>query len=59
MYEYMEDPEEFAQGLTLASRYSLIFIDTYNRVRDFAQQRMALSGMTLPASLELPSPLRE
>jgi len=59
VHEYMEDPEEFAEGLNLAGRYSLMLIDTYNRVRDFALHRMALGETTLPASLELPASLHE
>jgi hypothetical protein len=59
VHEYMEDPEEFAEGLNLASRYSLILMDTYNRVRDFALHRMALAETTLPPLLELPAPLHE
>lgn len=59
VHEYMEDPEEFAEGLNLAGRYSLMLMDTYNRVRDFALHRMALGETTLPASLELPASLDE
>jgi len=59
VHEYLEDPEEFAEGLNLASGYSLMLMDTYNRVRDFALQRMGLGETTLPASLELPVALNE
>ena len=58
VHEYMEDAEEFAEGLNLASRYSVILLDTYNRVREFALHRMGLSETTLPAMLVLPAPLR-
>ena len=57
VHEYMEDPEEFAEGLNLASQYSLILMDTYNRVRSFALQRMAIDETALPAALELPAAL--
>ena len=57
VHEYMEDPEEFAEGLNLASRYSLMLMDTYNRVRNFALLRMDLSETTLPAPLDLPAAL--
>lgn len=57
--EYMEDAEEFAEGLNLASRYCLILMDTYNRVRDYALHRMGLVETTLPAPLELPAPLSD
>jgi len=59
VHEYMEDPEEFAEGLNLASHYSLTLIDTYNRVRDFALHRMGLGESALPASLVMPAPLHE
>lgn len=59
VHEYMEDPEEFSQGLNLANRYSLMLMDTYNRVREFALQRMGLGETTLPAPLELPAALHE
>lgn len=55
VHEYMEDPEEFAEGLNLAGRYSLMLMDTYNRVRDFALHRMGLGEATLPAPLQLPA----
>ena len=59
VHEYMEDPEEFAEGLNLASQYSLMLFDTYNRVRDYALHRMGLSETTLPAWLELPASLQQ
>lgn len=59
VHEYMEDPEEFADGLNLAGGYSPLFIDTYNRVRDFALHRIDLGETALPAPLNLPVPLVE
>jgi len=59
VHEYMEDAGEFAEGLNLASRYSLILMDTYNRVREFALHRMGLGETAVPASLELPAALHE
>ena len=59
VHEYMEDPVEFAEGLNLASRYSLILMDTYNRLREYALDKMGLSEATLPAALELPALLHE
>lgn len=55
VHEYMEDPEEFAEGLKLASEYSLMLMDTYNRVRDFALRRMDLAATSIPAALVLPA----
>lgn len=55
VHEYMEDPEEFAEGLNLAGMYTLTLFDTYNRVRDFALHRMGLGAASLPALLELPA----
>lgn len=59
VHEYMEDAEEFAEGLNLACRYTVMLMDTYNHVRDFALRRMELGETTLPASLELPAALPE
>ena len=59
VHEYMEEPGEFAEGLNLASSYSLMLMDTYNRARDFALHRMGLGEAALPALLELPAALRE
>ena len=58
VHEYLKDPEEFADGLNLAKRYSLVLMDTYNRVRDYALHKMGLDETTLPALLDLPAPLR-
>jgi hypothetical protein len=59
VHEYMEDPEDFAAGLNAASRYSMMLMDTYNQVRDFALRRMRLADAALPAALELPGPRPE
>lgn len=59
VHEYMESPQEFAEGLNLASRYSLTLIDAYNRVRNYALHKMKLPETTLPALLKLPTPLHE
>ena len=59
VHEYMEDAGEFAEGLNLASGYSMMLMDTYNRVREFALRRMGLSEVGLPAMLVLPALVRE
>lgn len=46
----MEDPEDFAEGLDAASRYSMMLTGTYDQVREFARQRMRLAEATLPAA---------
>jgi len=55
VHEYMEDPEEFAEGLNLAGEYSLMPMDTYNRVRNFAQRRMDIAETNLPVASVLPA----
>ncbi|TAN52521.1 MAG: hypothetical protein EPN21_03695 [Methylococcaceae bacterium] len=55
VHEYIENAEEFAEALQLALHYSLMLIDTYNRVHDFAVQRLGMNSMDLPPKLDLPS----
>lgn len=53
VHEYRTDPDAFATDINLAREYSLLFFDTYNRVRTFAAQRMALEEADLPALLPI------
>ena len=53
VHEYMENAALFAEDLLLAKDYSLLLINTYNRLRDYAQTRMSLKAQLLPPSLEL------
>lgn len=53
VHEYMQDPEAFAAALVAAKEYSLMLMATYNRIRGYAEQRMALEA-ELPEPLALP-----
>ncbi len=53
IHEYMTDPGAFADDLLLARDYTRDLIDTYNRIRRFAIERMHLAQEDLPPSLAL------
>ena len=53
VHEYMRDPQAFAAALATAKEYSLMLLATYNRIRGYAEQRMALES-ELPECLVLP-----
>jgi hypothetical protein len=50
----MTDPAKFAQDLVLAKEYSLILIETFNRLRQDATTRMGHKNGSLPRELILP-----
>ncbi len=54
VHEYMTDPAKFAQDLVLAKEYSLILIETFNRLRQDATTRMGHKNENLPEELILP-----
>jgi len=54
VHEYMTAPAKFAEDLILAKEYSLILIETYNRVRQDAITRMGHKKESLPEELSLP-----
>lgn len=54
VHEYMTAPAKFAEDLILAKEYSLILIETYNRVRQDAITRMGHKKENLPEELSLP-----
>ena len=54
VHEYMTDPAKFAQDLVLAKEYSLILIETFNRLRQDAITRMGHKKEKLPEELILP-----
>jgi hypothetical protein len=54
VHEYMTDPAKFAQDLVLAKEYSLILIETFNRLRQDATTRMGHKNESLPEELILP-----
>lgn len=51
VHEYMENPNSFAEDLMLAHEYTDLLIDTFNRVRVFASNRMGLAEGDLPPLL--------
>lgn len=55
VHEYMENAGGFAEALQLTLRYSLMLMDTYNRVREFAEHRLGISSAELPPKLDLPA----
>lgn len=54
VHEYMQSPESFAEDLKLAKEYSRLLIDFYNRLRDYAANRMEIDETKLPQKMELP-----
>lgn len=54
VHEYMTDSAKFAQDLVLAKEYSLILIETFNRLRQDATTRMGHKNENLPEELILP-----
>ncbi len=54
VHEYMTDPAKFAQDLVLAKEYSLVLIETVNRLRQDAVTRMGHKKESLPGELTLP-----
>lgn len=51
VHEYMENPNSFAEDLMLAHEYTDLLIDTFNRLRVFASNRMSLAEGDLPPVL--------
>jgi hypothetical protein len=54
IHEYAGCAEDFADDLMLAKESACLLMTTYNQVRSFAADRMALEKGSLPQSLELP-----
>jgi hypothetical protein len=54
VHEYMTDSAKFAQDLVLAKEYSLILIETFNRLRQDTTTRMGHKNESLPEELILP-----
>jgi hypothetical protein len=51
VHEYMTDAGKFAQNLLLARQYSLVLINTYNRLRVDTMERLHVEQARLPAAL--------
>lgn len=54
VHEYMTDPAKFVEDLALAKEYSLMLIETFNRLRQDAMTRMGYKKENLPEELTLP-----
>lgn len=54
VHEYMVNAEVFVEGLQLARDYSLMILDSYNRLCLFATSRMGIKKSLIPAQLKLP-----
>lgn len=53
IHEYIENPETFAENLKLAKKYSLMLVNCFNQIRNFAATRMAVKENKLPQKVEL------
>lgn len=53
IHEYADRAEDFAEDLNLAKEYTHVLLQTYNRVRDYAVERMGLQEGRLPDPLVL------
>lgn len=54
VHEYMTDPAKFVEDLALAKEYSLMLMETCNRVRQDAITRMGHKQQNLPEELTMP-----
>ncbi len=54
VHEYMTSATKFVEDLKLAREYSLMLMETFNRLRQDAMTRMAYDAGGLPAALSLP-----
>ncbi len=59
VHEYMTDPAKFAQDLVLAKEYSLMLMETFNRLRQDAMTRMGHKIENLPEELTLPGQFKD
>jgi uncharacterized protein with HEPN domain len=59
VHEYMTDPAKFAQDLALAKEYSLMLIETFNHLRQYAITRMGHKKESLPDELTLPGQCKD
>jgi len=59
VHEYMSSSAKFVEDLALAKEYSLMLIDTYNRMRQDAMKRMGYKKESLPEELNLPGQFKD
>ncbi len=57
LHEYITQPESFAEDLLLAKDYSVMLIETFNRIRQDALTRMAHKPESLPEALPILMPV--
>lgn len=53
VHEYIGRADDFAADLLLAKEYSLVLVDSYNRLRAFAAERMGIDEALLPGKLAI------
>lgn len=53
VHEYMVRADSFAADLLLAKEYSFVLIDSFNRLREFAAERMGIDEVLLPGKLAI------
>ena len=54
VHEYMSEPAKFVEDLLLAKEYSLMLLETFNRLRQDAITRMGQKKEALPEQITLP-----
>lgn len=54
IHEYADDQARFAEAIISACRNVEVLVATYNRLRSYAIERMAISESELPPNLEVP-----
>ncbi len=54
VHEYMVNAEVFVEDLELARNYSLMILQSYNRLCSFATSRMGIKDNAIPERLKLP-----
>ena len=57
VYEYITNPASFAEDLLLAKDYSVMLIETFNRIRQDALTRMGHKPESLPEALPILIPV--
>lgn len=58
VHEYMTEPAKFVEDLALAKEYSLMLMETFNRLRQDAMTRMGHKKESLPDELILPGQVK-
>ena len=54
VHEYMENPKDFVENLLLAKEYSFLIVNCFNKLQEFASERMNIKESQLPQKLKLP-----